>query len=353
MSVLRGLTAFLLSLHAVAHLVLRHGAVLGVVAPLLVAFAALLGQAGPGPSRDRPQRDRAGTYRVGSLWSLYALLVGAVFLTTPTVEGELGQVLNLLVGSFQLLFLAWPAIGPRGVPLLVNSLVLCGLAVVAGGPVAVSAVAGYAPLAAAFVVADHHELHRARPSACLPPMLGHAALAAGVTWPLLLALPSTRQGLSAPAAEGALSWDALLSSWSEIGGWSLVGLLLIWLARKVLERLTGEKEEAEIEELEHAGRSGESVPLVEAASFEEADLSGARGRILRAFSAFLKRCESSGFARAESTTALEFSYRLPAPARRLARLFGLARYSAEELAERDADEAEAAAAEVLARLKAR
>lgn len=350
MTALRAVTAFLLALHALSHVGLRELGQVGLLLPLLAGVAALLGLAGPGPARDRPQRDRAATYRTGSLWSLYALVASGAFLASASPERELAAFFVGLLALLELLFLAWPAIGPRGVPILTNSLALCTLAALDGGPLAVSAVAGFAPLAAAFAVADHHEQHGAPPHWAVPPMLGHAALAAAATWPLLALLPSARAAGSALPGEGP-NWEALGEAWLEIAGWGLLGIVLTLVARKLLARFLGRDGESEPEELLHAGTEEDQAPLGAGAFVETLELSGARARIVRTYEAFLAACRRLGFERRPGTTPLEFSHRLPAPARRLARTFGLARYSGQEPSEDDAERAEADAKTVLQRLR--
>ena len=123
------------------------------------------------------------------------------------------------------------------------------------------------------------------------------------------------------------------------------------VARKLLAKYFGREGGDEVEELLHAGLGEESVPIGAGRFVERLELAGARARIVRTYEAFLAACERLGFERRPSTTPLEFSYRLPAPARRLARLFGRARYSEEELRERDAEAAARDAETVLARLR--
>lgn len=352
MRVLRSAVAFLLSLHAVGMAQLAYSPSLTGLALVSVFAATILGLTGPGPASEPPRRDRAATYRVASLWGLYSLYLMSAFLMASAGDRSLAAILVGLLAFAQLMFLAWPAIGPRAVPLLVNALSLCVLSAAAGGYLPLFAVAGFAPLAAALIVVDHHHLRRARPREALLPAAGHAGLAALVVWPLLPWLPLTFVRTAGVTNElPQLSLSDLTGGTLKLLFWGAVGLGLLFFARWLLDRLRGEDEAVLPDGLEPAAEAGASERLSSGLPPLELDLSGARGRIVAVFEDFLARADRLGFERRPNWTAAEFARRLPMPASRLARLFGRARYSEEELEDRDAEAAAADAENVLTRLR--
>jgi hypothetical protein len=349
---LRSASAFLLTAHAVGMAEMAYIGGMAAVAVLAALVATVLGLTGDGPSTERPGRDRAATYRIVSLWSLYALYVMSAVLMASSGDRSLAAVLVGILMVAQLIFLAWPAIGPRAAPLLVNGLVLCALAAATGGHLPLFAVGGFAPLAAALIVIDHHHLRRARPKEALLPAAGHAGLAALLVWPGLPWLPraTVAQG-GDPTVLPEPSFGDLVEGTVELLFWAGLGLVLVVLARWLLDRLRGPEEELLPDELEPVAEAGPSRSLGSALPPLALDLSGARGRVVRIFEDFLRAARKLGFDRRPNWTAAEFARRLPIPANRLARVFGRARYSDEDLSERDADRAAADAQAVLERLR--
>jgi hypothetical protein len=351
---LRAAAAFLLGLHAVVHAGVGLGVLPLPLAAGLVAGASLLGLLGRGPTRGVVARDRAATYRATSLWSLYGLaVIGSFFLVGVAPAPVVSAAVQGLVAC-ELAFLAWPAIGRGGQPLLVNSLALAALAGLAGPPFSSTALGGVAVLSVVLVVVDHHDERRAPARAALLPALGHAALATAVVVPLLRWLPARTSvdalSLGGGAASRALLPEDAVAAYGRLAFWALLGLVLIVALGRLLDR-AGDDDEQAPDELRAQAEAGRPVDLAAWRDDLDVDLEGARGRVIRTFERFLARADRLGFARRPSWTPAEFARRLPAPAGRLARAFGLARYSVEALTDADAEEAAADAEAVLSRLR--
>ncbi|MEM7245776.1 MAG: DUF4129 domain-containing protein [Acidobacteriota bacterium] len=355
---IRRLLAYLISLHAAAHVSLALGS-----PPLPFLAFVLLVAAVWGIRDDDPHRmpdeaaDRAARYRGAVGWAQYSILTVLTLLvgeqvTSDTVSaGEItlgGLALHALL-AIQALFLARPQMSVQGTHVLANALVLCAVAAASGPPLATTALTGHAVLVVTWLVVDHHQRRDVPLRRAWRALLGFG-LPALMLAPAIHFTPlPPRRGPAGPAPGGTgLRWSDYSDDFLQIGGWAIVGMILIWLARKLLPNR--EEDEGQDEQVVTAAVELQEPRL--APELEALDVSGPRGRVLKTFARVLARSEKAGRGRKPHQTALEIARRLPGPAERLAQLFGRARYGGDvEIAKTDAERAEELGGEVMKGLK--
>jgi hypothetical protein len=360
----RGLLLYLLSLSAVANALLaafppgpRRAASLAAWAGLL-ALAQLAGDA-LAPRLAGIERARRTRLRIVGSVAYAGLAAMALLLAFGAPTPRLLQTLVSLLAWIHALLLLAAGLSREALAPLVNSLVLVLLAAVPGGLVAAVAATAYAALLAAFLVFDtfarkltfypvpagrwHGAAVRQALSVALPTALGMALLlAASPPRPSALALRE--------AFEDPLAREANLAAYRLIVFFGLIGAAAIHLAGRVFGP---RKRKPRTQELVLPERGTDEL-LPGASPPARVLYPGARGRIVRAYVAFLARAARLGWRRRPEQTPSEFAAQVREPSSPLAaltELFVRARYGPEEPSDADASAAEEAAEAVVGALR--
>jgi hypothetical protein len=357
----RSLALYLLSLHAVVHaqLAWRARNPWEVANWGVTLWGALLLGEWLGP-RLLPLVEAVGRGRVRAAATLG--YTGLVLLAPPLVAGDAALVVrDVALFSWIQPALLLMAESERGrVGAVENALVLVVFASLRGGALATLAVVGFVVLLAGVLALEHvlrtlGAYPRARPPAAWVPLREAASLALPVAIALagvLILLPpqpyrAAEAVLPAPmaAAEIATAYQAL----SVLG---LLGGAGLYAIARLLRRARRSTEPPLPEAIEARSQDEAGVEMPEA---EESVASrGRRGRVVRAYVAFLKEAARLAQRRRPSQTPAEYAAALGEPAgplARLTRLFVAARYGPVEPEEDEAREAERTAQAVVTALR--
>ena len=239
---------------------------------------------------------------------------------------------------------------------LLNALVLTVAAALAGGTVAAVAVTAYLGLLVIFAAFDHFQGRlSAYPATRSDPWRTALGQAAAIAAPLVLAMaayfaafpPSPYARIPGELRRPAAVPGRLEEALARIVFLALLGGGAVFGLRRALG--AGAPREPPSEDVVDPERGAEE-PL-DAKSFRKAPADASRrGRVVRAYLAFLSAIERRGFLRRPSQTPSTIAAQLRAPAiplRRLTDLFVSARYGPDEPAEDDVRDAEAAARQVI------
>lgn len=351
MRLLRSVLSFLLSVAAAAPVALLFGLVSPALLAAILAAAAVLGTTDRG-SEEEVASDPVSTYRLATAWAGYGLIVALTFMMTAFGATAVLPVGVGLLLTLQAAFLARPSIGRRGLPLLTNALALTCLAALAGPPLSTVVIVAHAVLVGLWLRVDQHLAHGLKLGGAWVPALLQAALTAAFLVAVLRWVPRSPSpfgGESPVVLE--VSREELFDAFGRLAFWALVGVGLIWLIGRLLDR--GKDGSEELDDEMVTALAGDPVPLDPAGLAADLDPGGARGRVVREFVSFLREARRLGFVRRPHWTPIEFARQLPAPAPRLAMAFGKARYGEGPVTDDDAERAEGDAAQVLRRLRGR
>lgn len=320
--------SFLLSMNAIGHATMTLGREPLLTVGLTLGLAALAGAWLHG-SLSIPFEPRLRQRILGAVGVLYFGTMLFIFaLVLDDKPEELRTSVSILLAC-QTTFLLFAGADRNGLGLNANTLLAVGVAALAGGTIATTAIVVHAILFAFWLVFDHHERWGAPVVLAWRAALVRTAAVAVLLIPLLLLLPPGPYHRRAGDAPTGATVHIDTKVYAELLAWCAGAVALTWIGLWILRRLRGKGRDARNDRVD-ARRSRERR-LRTPGTIETCDLPGRSGKAARLYLNILEQAKHRGILRPPECTPSEFGPRLPAEAADLTEVFVLARYGPEEI----------------------